>query len=430
MALFPRSSTGWQSNVQIGGGGVMAKFEILMPDVGEGVTEAEIAEWNVKPGDLVREDDVLAAVMTDKATVEIPSPVDGVIISIIGEIGEVIAVGETIVTLKVAAETDAPGQIGEEVSERPVSELHRSDSARRAVTSDRGTGRPRAAPTVRRRAAEAGVNLTEVTGSGPDGRITLADLEIWLDNRTPGGEPQSTALPDAEVENIKVIGLRRKIAEHIQAASRSIAHMTYMEEVDVTDLEKLRAEMNSERNAEDTPRLTILPFIMAAMIIALKENPRLNAHYDENAGLIRQYRQVHLGLAAQTTNGLMVPVIRNAGAFNLSELAAEITRLAEAAETGTIQRQDLTGSTITLSNLGKMGGLMSTPIVNAPEVAIVGMNKISIKQVWRDGEFVARRIMNLSSSFDHRIVDGWDAALFIQKVKTLVEEPASILALC
>ena len=165
------------------------------------------------------------------------------------------------------------------------------------------------------------------------------------------------------------------------------------------------------------------------MIIALKENPRLNAHYDENAGLIRQYRQVHLGLAAQTTNGLMVPVIRNAGAFNLLELAAEITRLAEAAETGTIQRQDLTGSTITLSNLGKMGGLMSTPIVNAPEVAIVGMNKISIKQVWRDGEFVARRIMNLSSSFDHRIVDGWDAALFIQKVKTLVEEPASILAL-
>jgi len=410
----------------------MAKIKILMPDVGEGVTEAEITEWHVKPGDLVREDDVLAAVMTDKATVEIPSPVDGVIISTTGDIGDVIAVGETIVSLEVSNAQGAPEPAGTEPADidrigQSVSKATTPRSEKPTETTQDTAGRLLAAPAVRHRAAIAGVDLSEVTGSGPGGRITAVDLETWINNRTSSTKPEVHMAADDEFEEIRVLGLRRKIAEHMQVATRNIAHMTYVEEVDVTDLEILREELNSKRTANNETRLTILPFLMMAMSRALTENPGLNAHYVGDTGLIRRFRSIHLGMATQTANGLLVPVIRNVGAFDLSGLAAEITRLSDAAKSGTIKREELVGSTITLSSLGKMGGLMSTPIVNAPEVAIVGVNKISMRQVWQDGGFIPRKIMNLSSSFDHRVVDGWDAAVFIQAMKTLIENPASIL---
>ncbi len=410
----------------------MAKIKILMPDVGEGVTEAEITEWHVKPGDLVREDDVLAAVMTDKATVEIPSPVDGVITSTTGDIGDVIAVGETIVSLEVSNAQGAPDPAGTEPADidrigQSVSKATTPRSEKPTETTQDTAGRLLAAPAVRHRAAIAGVDLSEVTGSGPGGRITAMDLETWINNPTSSTKPEMHKLPSDEFEEIRILGLRRKIAEHMQVATRNIAHITYVEEVDVTDLEILREELNSKRIANNETRFTILPFLMIAMSRALTDNPGLNAHYAGDTGLIRRFRSIHLGMATQTANGLLVPVIRNAGAFDLSGLAAEIIRLSDAAKSGTIKREELVGSTITLSSLGKMGGLMSTPIVNAPEVAIVGVNKISMRQVWRDGGFIPRKIMNLSSSFDHRVVDGWDAAVFIQAMKALIENPASIL---
>ena len=401
----------------------MVQIKIRMPDVGEGVTEAEIEEWNVKTGDLVKEDDALAAVMTDKATVEIPSPVDGKVISTSGQIGDVIAVGETIVVLEVFEDQAAPGlaDTDRRTHSAPGSNGSRKEKPGTPVRNP--SARPLAAPAVRRRAKEAGVNLSDVSGSGPGGRITVADLQTWIDDRLASTLPESDMSSGDDFEEIKILGLRRKIAEHMQLATQSIAHMTYVEEVDVTELENLREKLNAVRIGNDETRLTILPFIMIAIIHALKESPRLNSHYDAAAGLVRQYSSVHLGMATQTSNGLLVPVIRNAGAFDLSDLAAEIIRLAEAAKSGTISRQELSGSTITLSTLGKMGGLMSTPIINAPEVAIVGVNKIAVRQVWKKGSFVARKMMNLSSSFDHRIVDGWDAAVFIQKVKVLIEDP-------
>ena len=401
----------------------MVQIKIRMPDVGEGVTEAEIEEWNVKSGDLVKEDDALAAVMTDKATVEIPSPVDGKVISTSGQIGDVIAVGETIVVLEVFEDQAAPGlaDTDRRTHSAPGSNGSRKEKPGTPVRNP--SARPLAAPAVRRRAKEAGVNLSDVSGSGPGGRITVADLQTWIDDRLASTLPESDMSSGDDFEEFKILGLRRKIAEHMQLATQSIAHMTYVEEVDVTELENLREKLNVVRIGNDETRLTILPFIMIAMIHALKESPRLNSHYDAAAGLVRQYSSVHLGMATQTSNGLLVPVIRNAGAFDLSDLAAEITRLADAAKSGTISRQELSGSTITLSTLGKMGGLMSTPIINAPEVAIVGVNKIAVRQVWQKGSFVARKMMNLSSSFDHRIVDGWDAAVFIQKVKVLIEDP-------
>ncbi|MBV1925976.1 MAG: 2-oxo acid dehydrogenase subunit E2 [Rhodobacteraceae bacterium] len=404
----------------------MVQIKIRMPDVGEGVTEAEIEEWNVKSGDLVKEDDALAAVMTDKATVEIPSPVDGKVISTSGQIGDVIAVGETIVVLEVFEDQAAPGlaDTDRRTHSAPGSNGSRKEKPGTPVRNP--SARPLAAPAVRRRAKEAGVNLSDVSGSGPGGRITVADLQTWIDDRLASTLPESDMSSGDDFEEFKILGLRRKIAEHMQLATQSIAHMTYVEEVDVTELENLREKLNVVRIGNDETRLTILPFIMIAMIHALKESPRLNSHYDAAAGLVRQYSSVHLGMATQTSNGLLVPVIRNAGAFDLSDLAAEIIRLADAAKSGTISRQELSGSTITLSTLGKMGGLMSTPIINAPEVAIVGVNKIAVRQVWKKGSFVARKMMNLSSSFDHRIVDGWDAAVFIQKVKVLIEDPAWI----
>lgn len=432
----------------------MAKHIIKMPDVGEGIVEAEIVEWEVKVGDFVKEDDVLAAVMTDKATVEIPSPVTGTIVALSGELGEMTAVGAEIVAIEMDGESpsdddEQEGQaavetvVREEVEEVSVSAVqlalsvapHSSSMTSNAEASyglPRAIGeKPLASPSVRRRAREAGIRLDYVRGSGPAGRILHDDLEAYIAGsaHSMGSAPAASfnlqSRARHEVEEYKVIGLRRKIAERMQDAKSRIPHISYVEAVDVTDLEALRAHMNATRK-EGEPKLTILPFILRAMVLSLAENPKLSAHFDDQQNVVRQFAACHIGMAVQTDAGLMVPVIRHAEARSVKDLALESKRLADAAREGTITRDELSGSTITLSSLGALGGIVSTPVINSPEVAIVGVNKIQIQPVHIDGAFVARQMMNLSSSFDHRIIDGWDAAVFIQKIKSLLEYPATL----
>ena len=429
----------------------MGVHKIQMPDVGEGITEAEIVEWTVKPGDVVKEDDVLAAVMTDKATVEIPSPVDGTIISLNGEIGEMTPVGSVIIAIEVegdgneaqiSAEADAPVADAAPAAAAPVPAAAPASVAKpktaavvkpvASVTKPSGpSGAPRpegekplASPAVRKRAADAGIKLAYVHGTGPAGRISHEDLDAFISGASaPKGSAHG--VPNTSVEEIKIIGLRRKIAQRMQDAKQRIPHITYVEEVDVTELESLRSHMNATRKEGD-PKLTILPFIMKAMVIAIKDFPKLSSHYDDGNDMLYQYGAAHIGMAAQTDGGLMVPVIRHAETLDINGLANEVTRLANAARDGSITREELTGSTITLSSLGRMGGVVSTPVINSPEVAIVGVNKIAVRPVYQDGSFVPRKIMNLSSSFDHRIVDGWDAAEFIQRIRMLLENPATL----
>ncbi|WP_262695406.1 dihydrolipoamide acetyltransferase family protein [Kordiimonas aquimaris] len=426
----------------------MGLHKIQMPDVGEGITEAEIVEWNVKVGDVIKEDDVLAAVMTDKATVEIPSPVDGTVADISGEVGDMTAVGAVIITLEVegegnaasiSAEASAPKAVEEKPASKPASEPKAEPAPKKVAEVKRPTvtktsaasgalraegEKPLASPAVRKRAADAGVKLQYVHGTGPAGRISHDDLDAYISGASaPVGGASKVA--DTSVEEIKVIGLRRKIAERMQDAKQRIPHITYVDEVDVTAVEDLRAHMNATAK-EGQPKLTILPFIMRAMVIAIKDYPKLNSHYDDGNDTLYQYGGVHIGMAAQTPGGLMVPVIRHAETMSVHGMADEAKRLANAARDGSITRDELTGSTITLSSLGKMGGIVSTPVMNSPEVAIVGVNKVEMRPVWRDGGFVPRKIMNLSSSFDHRIVDGWDAAEFIQRIRGLLENPATL----
>ncbi|MCK0070687.1 dihydrolipoamide acetyltransferase family protein [Kordiimonas laminariae] len=431
----------------------MGLHKIQMPDVGEGITEAEIVEWNVSVGDVVKEDDVLAAVMTDKATVEIPSPVDGVVKEISGTIGDMTPVGAVIITLEVegegneamiSAEADAPAPAAEEAPKEEVKPEAKAEpapapapkktavvkkpvaSAKKATSgAPRKEGeKPIASPAVRKRAADAGVKLQYVFGTGPVGRITHEDLEDYISGASaPVGGSSKRA--DTSVEETKVIGLRRKIAERMQDAKQRIPHITYVDEIDVTALEELREHMNATRK-EDDPKLTILPFIMKAMVMAIKDYPKLNSHYDDGNDMLYTYGGVHIGMAAQTPGGLMVPVLNHCEAMEINDFANEAKRLANAARDGSISREELTGSTITLSSLGKMGGIVSTPVMNSPEVAIVGVNKVATRPEWRDGGFVPRKMMNLSSSFDHRIIDGWDAAEFIQRIKQLLENPATL----
>jgi 2-oxoisovalerate dehydrogenase E2 component (dihydrolipoyl transacylase) len=453
----------------------MAERVIKLPDVGEGVAEAELVEWNVKVGDLVREDMVLAAVMTDKATVEIPSPVDGKVVWLGAEIGETVAVGSAIVRIEVAGEGDgsqhsvpeAPAldepphptsaSLGRRlpVGERGTAAESASSSSEAATdqasSPPRGEGdrakrrsgegaatpqlkaaprpegeRPLASPAVRLRAREAGIDLRQVAGSGPAGRITHDDLDAFI---ARGSQPVRSGLQrNTSVEEIKLVGLRRRIAEKMSLASSRIPHITYVEEIDVTALEELRGKLNAEKRPGDAsrPKLTLMPFLMRAMVKAIGDQPQLNATFDDDAGIIHRHGGVHIGVAAQTPSGLMVPVVRHAEARDLWDCAAELARLAEAAKTGSATREELTGSTITITSLGAMGGVATTPIINHPEVAIVGVNKIMVRPVWDGSQFQPRKMMNLSSSFDHRIIDGWDAAVFIQRIKTLLETPALI----
>ncbi|MCO5130234.1 MAG: 2-oxo acid dehydrogenase subunit E2 [Xanthobacteraceae bacterium] len=430
----------------------MGERAIKLPDVGEGVAEAELVEWHVKLGDLVREDTVLAAVMTDKATVEIPSPVEGEVIWLGAEVGDVVAIGSELVRLKVAgddAEAPAPlppaasaprapdadrpeprAAVPRQPAPAPQTPLPRPHQAS-AQTSGQAWGAPRrdgekpiASPAVRLRAREAGVDLRQVAGTGPAGRITHEDFDAFV-ARAPGAAPSRGVAARTAITEVKLVGLRRRIAEKMALAHARIPHITYVEEIDVTALEDLRAILNRDKR-EEQPRLTLLPFLMRAIVRAVADQPQLNALYDDDAGILRQYAGVHVGLAAQTANGLMVPVVRHTETLDLWACAAEAARVAEAARTGTAARETLTGSTITISSLGAMGGVASTPIINHPEVAIVGVNKIMTRPVWDGAAFLPRKMMNLSSSFDHRVVDGWDAATFVQRLKTLLETPALI----
>jgi 2-oxoisovalerate dehydrogenase E2 component (dihydrolipoyl transacylase) len=404
----------------------MADHVIKLPDVGEGIAEAELVEWHVKVGDVVSADTTLAAVMTDKATVEIHSPVDGEILWLGGEIGQKIAIGSELVRLKLPGE--ASSQPRAELAPPPDATPQAPPTpppptAPRPATRARAV-KPTASPAVRRRAQEAGIDLRQVPGTGPAGRITHDDLDAFAARDTGTARPQSRQRNTA-VEDIKIIGLRRRIADKMAVAHSHIPHITYVEEIDVTALEELRNTLN-HRKRNNQPRLTLLPFLMRAMVSSIAKQPRLNALFDDEAGIIHQHAGVHIGIATQTPNGLLVPVVRHAEARDLWDCAAEVARLAEATRDGTATREELSGSTITISSLGALGGIVSTPIINHPEVAIVGVNKIATRPVWDGSAFVPRKMMNLSSSFDHRVIDGWDAATFIQQIKTLLETPALI----
>lgn len=429
----------------------MAEHVIKLPDVGEGVAEAELVEWNVKVGDIVTEDATLGAVLTDKATVEIPSPVTGEVLWLGAEVGDLVAVGSDLVRLKVAGE-DRPAaaaprlkQAAPERRAAPASPPRAAPAAAPPVAATASAApaspspppsrllggaprpegeKPLAAPAVRLRAREAGIDLRQVPGTGPAGRITHEDLDAFIARgRTPWGRAVSPAR--SGVEEVKIVGLRRRIAERMTLANARIPHITYVEEVDVTQLEELREALNKSKR-QDQERLTVLPFLMRAMVRAIAEQTKLNALFDDEAGILRLHAGVHIGIAAQTPAGLMVPVVRHVEALDLWGCAAEVKRLGEAAKAGTATREELTGSTITITSLGALGGVVSTPIINPPEVAIVGVNKMMVRPVWNGTAFLPRKMMNLSSSFDHRVIDGWEAARFIQRIKALLETPALI----
>ncbi len=393
----------------------MAERAIKLPDIGEGIAEAELVEWHVKVGDLVREDAILGAVMTDKATVEVPSPAEGKVVWLAGEVGDTVAIGSDFVRLDVAGSQASTAKAETSPSAEVSPPKQEENDARGAVN------RPLAAPAVRLRAREAGVDLRQVPGSGPAGRITHQDLDAFIAGPQKGA---TTRAANTQVKDIRITGLRRMIAEKVSAASSRIPHFTYVEEFDVTALEALREKLNAQ--SPDRPKVTLLPFLMLAMVRAIQEQPQFNARFDDEAGVLHQHGGVHIGIATQTPAGLAVPVVRNVETRSLRDCAAEVARVAEAARRGNATREELTGSTITITSLGALGGVSTTPVINHPEVAIVGVNKIMTRPHWDGAAFVPRKMMNLSSSFDHRIIDGWDAAMFVQRIKTLLETPALI----
>lgn len=450
---------------------------IKMPDIGEGIAEVELAAWHVKVGDIVSEDQILADVMTDKATVEIPSPVVGKVLALGGVVGEVMAVGGELIRIEVegagnvkegaaaakpaaaaaaantagtavgpdmaaasgqTAPADIPKTMGGEPAQAPTPAPAASSAAAKpaaakpvASNAARNTAaarpegeRPLASPAVRQRAWDLGIDLQFVHGTGPIGRVTYEDIDAFLagQNAPPAGSDTRYAVR-ADEEQVPVIGLRRKIAQKMQEAKRRIPHFTYVEEIDVTELESLRAQLNSKWGKE-RGKLTVLPLLVRAVVVALRDFPQINARYDDEGGVVTRYGAVHVGIATQTGSGLMVPVVRNAESRDPWGNAAEIARLAEAARSGKAGRDELSGSTITITSLGALGGIVSTPVINHPEVGIVGVNRMVERPVVRDGAIVIRKMMNLSSSFDHRVVDGADAAEFIQSIRALLEHPA------
>jgi 2-oxoisovalerate dehydrogenase E2 component (dihydrolipoyl transacylase) len=394
----------------------MSQFTFKMPDLGEGTVDAEIVAWHTKPGDLVREDQLIVEVMTDKAAVEVPAPVSGRVVSINGAPGEKVAVGSPLIVFEL---TDATAP-----AEAPAPAAPPAAPAARPEGRPSGglrTGRVMASPANRRRASEAGIDLTTVAGSGPGGRILRADLA----GVPAAGVPAAASPVAGQTTEIKVIGLRRLIAERMSEAKRTIPHFAYVEEVDVTELESLRAHLNNSR-PQDAGSLSYLPLVVMALTRVLEAFPQCNVLYDAARGVLVRHRAMHVGIATQTPDGLKVPVVRTAQSLALWELAAEIRRLAERARTNKSTREELTGSTITVTSLGKLGGIASTPIINAPEVAIIGLNKAVERPMVHQGAIAVRRIMNLSSSFDHRFVDGYDAAAMIQALKERLEHPATI----
>ncbi|MGE8682042.1 MAG: dihydrolipoamide acetyltransferase family protein [Achromobacter marplatensis] len=439
---------------------------IKMPDIGEGIAEVELVGWHVKVGDTVAEDQPLADVMTDKATVEIPSPVVGKVVALGGDVGQVMAVGGELIRLEVEGEgnvragsaapqkaapaaADAPapakqdgaakaaaggiaGQIAASVSQpaspapaKPQATSRPAAAAAAPVVARQAGDKPLASPAVRKRAWDLGVELRYVQGSGPAGRVMHEDLDAYLQSQGSGSAARggSAYVQRNDEEAVPVIGLRRKIAQKMAESKRRIPHFSYVEEIDVTELEDLRVQLN-QKWGESRGKLTLLPLLARAMVVALRDFPQINARYDDEGGVVTRYGAVHIGIATQSDGGLMVPVMRHAEARDLWSMAAEIGRLAQAVRSGTAGRDELSGSTITITSLGPLGGIVTTPVINHPEVGIVGVNRIVERPAFRNGAVVARKLMNLSSSFDHRVVDGMDAARFIQAVRALLEQPA------
>jgi 2-oxoisovalerate dehydrogenase E2 component (dihydrolipoyl transacylase) len=400
----------------------VSQFTFKMPDLGEGTVDAEIVAWHTKPGDVVSEDQLIVEVMTDKAAVEVPAPVSGRVVSVTGAPGDKIAVGSPLIVFELTDGAAAPAPAAS-TAVPAIASTPAATAAPEAATAPAPAvpvarqGRVMTSPANRRRAREAGIDLTTVAGSGPGGRIMRADLQT--------AAPRQAIAHAADTTEIKVIGLRRLIAERMSEAKRNIPHFAYVEEVDVTELESLRVHLNHSR-AKDAGSLSYLPLVVMALTRVLEAFPQCNVLYDAARGVLIRHRAVHVGIATQTPDGLKVPVVRNAQALGLWEVAAEIRRLAERARANKATREELVGSTITVTSLGKLGGIASTPIINAPEVAIIGLNKAVERPVVHQGTVAVRRIMNLSSSFDHRFVDGYDAAAMIQALKERLEHPATI----
>lgn len=450
----------------------MGIHTITLPDVGEGIAEAELTEWSVAVGDEISEDDVIGVVMTDKAAIEVPSSVTGKVVWLCGEPGDTIAIGDRFAQIEVegegndkggsapstsAASASAPAQAGDRPEDDEPGGDPGADNENAATPSDGGDTRssakaaatpagaaaprpqpaprptpqrkplargekPLAAPSVRRRALESGIDLRLVGGSGPSGRILHEDLDAYIEQGPSTGAPAGR-MPATGTRDIKVIGMRRKIAEKMALSKSRIPHITIVEEVDMSALEELRAKLNSEHGAA-RGKLTVLPFVMRAIVSAVRAQPEMNATFDDDGGVIHQSDAVHIGIATQTPAGLSVPVVRHTEARSMWDAAGELTRLAGAARDGKAAREELSGSTITITSLGPLGAIATTPIINHPEVAIVGINKMAVRPMWDGQAFQPRKMMNISCSFDHRVIDGWDAAVFVQKLKSLLETPA------
>lgn len=428
----------------------MGTYSIKVPDIGEGIAEVELAAWHVKVGGIVREDQSLADVMTDKATVEVPSPVNGTVLELTGKPGDLLAVGSVLIRIEV----DGAGNAASDPKERASGAIAQPAATRAVVVapvavppaptlatakaapaeprsvrapSIRAAGeRPLASPAVRRRAWDMGIELKFVPGSGAAGQITHEDLDAYIAGGVGQAAPVSSQYARRSGEQvIPVVGMRRKIAQKMQESKRRIPHYSYVEEIDVTELEVLRQRLNVKFGST-RPKLTLLPFLMRAVVLAVRDFPMVNARYEDDAGIVTRYEAVHLGIATQTDAGLMVPVVRHAETHDLWSSAIEVARLADGSRSGKALRDELSGSTITITSLGPLGGIVSTPVINHPEVAIVGVNRIIERPMFREGQVVARKLMNLSSSFDHRVVDGYNAAEFIQLVRSLLEAPATL----
>ena len=415
----------------------MGRHIIKLPDVGEGIAEAELVEWAVRVGDVISEDDLLASVMTDKATVEIPSSVAGKISWLGGEVGDVLQIGADLVHIEVVGGEEQKvmeGRPEEEASSEMFSASQSREPKRETATQEKqihpqaGSNNPArmlAAPSVRRLAMETGLDLSQIAGTGPSGRVLREDVEKAL--AEPGAAMGRARTLNQSSMNVKVAGLRRRISERMSTSWTNIPHITIIEEVDVSKLEQLRASMNDGKQSQH-PKLTVLPFIMRAIVISVRRQPEMNATFDDSAGTITQWGGVHVGIATQTDSGLMVPVVRHCESLSIWSAASEVRRLSDTARQGAVSREELTGSTITISSLGRLGAIATTPIINYPEVTIVGVNKISVRPHWNGNAFEPRKMMNLSCSFDHRVIDGWNAAAFVNSLKQLLEEPALLFA--
>jgi len=412
----------------------MSEYIFKLPDLGEGTVESEIGEWFVKVGEFVEEEAVVGTMMTDKAAVELASPVSGTVVRMGGEPGDIIAVGAALVVFETDADSDreAAAAVAAEKTGKPESEsapeiqpAPSTETVAVTATGKESSVRVMTSPAIRRRAKEAGIDLNRVPGTGAGGRIQRNDFDNYLKSQATGVAMERTATPSTAVKEIKVIGLRRIIAERMTRAKQEIPHFAYVEEIDITELEALRKHLNG-RSSDPSKRLTLLPFLGLALMRALKEYPQCNSTYDKNRNLLLQHAAVHLGIATQTKDGLKVPVIRHAEMKGLDGLSAEIRRLTQAARDNSARKSELTGGTITITSLGKLGGIASTPVINLPEVGIIGVNRAVERPMVLNGQIAVRLMMNLSSSFDHRFVDGYDAAAMIQRIKEILEHPATI----